>query len=99
MKYFNHWGYICPNGFDDNDASVICRDINPLYAGGIAYVLSEQNELRWLSNINCSGNEAYFSKCRPLKFGDISNCTTSQIVGSYCYSDAGKSFASASIQL
>ena len=35
MRHFDLWGYICADGFDDNDARVICRENG--YKGGFAY--------------------------------------------------------------
>jgi hypothetical protein len=35
VTHMNYPGYICPDGFDNNDANVLCKEAG--YAGGIAF--------------------------------------------------------------
>ena len=35
VRHFDLWGYVCADGFDDNDAMVVCRELN--FKGGFAY--------------------------------------------------------------
>ena len=45
VRHFDLWGYVCADGFDDNDAMVICRELN--FKGGFAY---NQYKFRYIRN-------------------------------------------------
>ncbi|XP_071095519.1 uncharacterized protein [Haliotis cracherodii] len=87
-------GYICPDGFDDREAMVICREKG--YTGGFAYTYYNRyysfytiSTVRWLSNINCDGSETYLSNCAGVRFGDTANCSSQGDAAVYCYQTSG----------
>ena len=84
---------MCPNGSDNNVASVICREKG--FAGGFAYVYPHYHyyyvsDLRWLSNVKCDGTESYLQRCRGVVFGDTADCKLIGDAAVYCYNNACK---------
>lgn len=69
------WGTICGWYWDDNDASVFCRQIGPEYNGG--YALREEedaaNMSKWMSYVACTGNETNLMECPHGGFGPNPN--------------------------
>ncbi|PVD37785.1 hypothetical protein C0Q70_00386 [Pomacea canaliculata] len=88
VQHMGYWGFVCPSGFDHNDANVICREVG--YTGGWAVVDKsyDSSSLRWLSNIDCDGSESHLSLCRNLVFGNVSNCGKTGIAAAYCNREA-----------
>ncbi|XP_025076892.1 scavenger receptor cysteine-rich type 1 protein M160-like [Pomacea canaliculata] len=92
VQHMGYWGFVCPSGFDHNDANVICREVG--YTGGWAVVDKsyDSSSLRWLSNIDCDGSESHLSLCRNLVFGNVSNCGKTGIAAAYCNREADTQF-------
>ncbi|PVD37781.1 hypothetical protein C0Q70_00382 [Pomacea canaliculata] len=88
VQHMGYWGFVCPSGFDHNDANVICREVG--YTGGWAVVDKsyDRSSLRWLSNIDCDGSESHLTRCRNLVFGNVSNCNTYGLAAVYCNREA-----------
>lgn len=86
MKYFGYSGVGCSEGFDDNDADVICRD-RGLF-GGFAYKYStdksNDHEVRFISNIDCDGSETQFTQCGNQDWGNIGDCSRDSVAAVYC---------------
>lgn len=91
IKYFDNWGYICPEGFDDNAARVVCREKG--FANGFAYVnnfgYTFPNQIRWLANVSCGGNEVHLSRCDIGQFGQFGECPGYGSAAAHCYNDQG----------
>ena len=73
--YNGQWGSVCDNGWDINDAKVVCRELGYRYAikalqGVYAPFGTGQ---RWLDNVACTGDEQYLSSC-PHSGWDSHNC-------------------------
>ena len=45
--------------------------------------------LRWLSNVNCSGQESYFGRCGNIRWGSIQSCADDVDAAAYCYQKSG----------
>ncbi|XP_033749618.1 deleted in malignant brain tumors 1 protein-like isoform X1 [Pecten maximus] len=91
VRHLDVWGTICPEGFDDRDAKVLCREMN--YRDGFSYYRHEFNSgprksLPWLSNLNCSSSEGYLARCGNLRWGDVRNCSLNTKAAVYCTSDS-----------
>ena len=82
--YQGVWGTICDDGWDDNDATVVCRELG--FLDGIAIQpFSEFNSGPvWLRQVECLGNESKLSLCPHSGIGSIGNCTHVQDVGVEC---------------
>ena len=85
------WGFICDNGFDLNDANVICKMLGHPYATA-ALVNGTANELYGtassgkkfiLNNLGCSGNEGSIFDC-PHDGEWNAKCKKKNISGVQC---------------
>ncbi|XP_039894316.1 deleted in malignant brain tumors 1 protein-like [Simochromis diagramma] len=83
--YGNTWGTVCDNGWDLNDAEVVCRELNcgtALQAPRSAYFGAVGGQI-WLDNVTCSGNESSLTQCQHLGFG-THTCGYYQTAGVIC---------------
>ena len=81
------WGTVCDDGWDINDANVVCREL------GYSYALSYQCCSRygagsgriWLDGVGCSGVEQRLLSCPHRGIGVLASCSHSEDVGVICY--------------
>ena len=80
------WGTVCDDGWDLNDAHVVCKELGlddvatakyAFYGGGRGQI--------WLNNLHCVGTESSINNCSHSGWG-INNCSHSQGVGVKCVS-------------
>ena len=85
IMYQGIWGTICDDGWDDIDATVVCRELGffngtttqrAQFESGTAYI--------WLTRVGCSGSENKLSHCMHSGAGHVGNCSHSQDVGIQC---------------
>ncbi|CAI9728058.1 deleted in malignant brain tumors 1 protein-like [Octopus vulgaris] len=84
IKFKERWGTICDEGWDDDDAVVVCRMIG--YSDGIAYKNAKYGPGTgpvWLHNVNCNGSEYSIANCNRLDWNS-SKCQHSQDAGVFC---------------
>ena len=71
------WGTVCDDGWDLNDAQVVCRQLGfgpAIIARDQAfYGESVQYAEIWLDNVNCIGTESALDDCSHNGWG-IGNC-------------------------
>ena len=85
IMYQGVWGTICVDGWDDNDATVVCRELGLFNA-----TTTRQNQYGsssgpvWLRQVNCSGNESKLSHCMHNGAGNIGECSHVQDVAVRC---------------
>ena len=85
MYYSGQWGTVCNNGWDLNDAQVVCRQLNL----GQALIIAPESFYGrstgriWLDNMNCLGYETSISKCSHAGWGNT-GCSHAQEAGVYC---------------
>lgn len=78
------WGTVCDDGFDGNDARVVCRQLG--YTSGIATYLGSVPDgigQIWLDDLGCVGTEAGLASCPSAGWG-IHNCVHGEDVGVSC---------------
>ena len=93
IMYQGIWGTICDDGWDDTDATVVCRELG--YSHGNA---TRQAQFGsgigpvWLHQVGCLGNESKLSHCIHPGAGNVGNCLHVQDAGVQCVGVNGNDF-------
>uniref|UniRef100_K7FHA6 Soluble scavenger receptor cysteine-rich domain-containing protein SSC5D n=1 Tax=Pelodiscus sinensis TaxID=13735 RepID=K7FHA6_PELSI len=74
------WGTVCDDGWDLNDAGVVCRQLS-CAPGGARF--GQGSERIWLDDVNCKGTEASLSECTARPWGDH-NCNHGEDASAMC---------------
>uniref|UniRef100_A0A3B4FIA4 Soluble scavenger receptor cysteine-rich domain-containing protein SSC5D n=1 Tax=Pundamilia nyererei TaxID=303518 RepID=A0A3B4FIA4_9CICH len=83
--YNNTWGTVCDDGWDINDAEVVCRELNcgtALKATKSTHFGEGRGSI-WLDDVSCSGSERSLTECQHRGFGKH-DCTHSKDAGVVC---------------
>ena len=85
VYYNGEWGAVCDNGWDINDAHVVC---NQLYLGGArnarhSAFYGQSSGKIWLDGLNCTGTEKSIEQCPHNGWGTQS-CNHSKTAGVKC---------------
>ena len=86
----NQWGTVCDDLWDDNDATVICKQLG--YSRGSARVstyFGEGSGLILLDNVNCGGRESSIFQCNHNIFGEH-DCKHHEDAGVICVGESSK---------
>ncbi|KAL8176300.1 UNVERIFIED_CONTAM: hypothetical protein K2H54_030384 [Gekko kuhli] len=79
------WGTVCENGWDINEAHVVCREVgcgDAIAASGGAQ-FGQGSGPTWIDEVTCTGSEDYLSKC-PAKTLAEHRCDHSKDAGVEC---------------
>ena len=90
IMYQGIWGTICDDGWDDNDATVVCRELG--YSHGNATRRAQFGSSTgpvWLRQVGCTGRESKLSYCLHDGASNIGDCSHEQDVGVQCYEANG----------
>ncbi|XP_073416269.1 scavenger receptor cysteine-rich domain-containing protein DMBT1-like isoform X14 [Dendrobates tinctorius] len=83
--YENAWGIVCDDGWDINDAHVVCRQLNcgkAVEALQNAYFGQGTGKML-LANVTCAGNEQYLWQCSHSEWGKH-DCRAHEDAGVIC---------------
>ena len=79
------WGTICDDGWDNIDATVVCRELGYLHGNATKQAqFGSGTDPVWLRQVNCSGSENKLSHCIHTGAGNVENCSHVQDVGVQC---------------
>ena len=88
-----HWGTICDDNWDANDADVVCRALN--YSGAVSApklaAYEQGNGHVWLDNVDCIGNESSIDQCKSNDWGE-NNCIHAEDAGVFCQDNVSASY-------
>ena len=83
--YQGMWGTICDDGWDDTDATVVCKELG--FFNGTATrqtFLGSISDPVWLNQVGCLGNESKLSHCKHGGAGNVGRCSHAQDAGVQC---------------
>ena len=89
VYYNGEWGTVCDDGWDDNDAGVVCRQLGFGSSGtaiGSAGFGQGSGSI-WLNSVTCTGSETSFLNCGHLGVGFTSSCYHNEDAGVRCSGD------------
>lgn len=81
----NQWGTICSDGWDINDADIVCKQLGFPQAtqayGGASY--GKGTGPIWMAGVACTGSESFLDECSHDGWGN-NNCTHSNDASVQC---------------
>ena len=85
MFFDGQWGTVCDDGFDVDEAQVICRTLG---YGMVTSVhpsahFGQGSDPIWLDDVDYRGDESEITHCAHLRLGSH-NCAHSEDVGVVC---------------
>ena len=85
IMYQGIWGTICDDGWDDIDATIVCRELG-FFNGTTAIqpLFQFSSGPVWLNQVKCLGNESKLSQCSYNGFGNVGNCSHAQHAAVQC---------------
>ena len=84
--YQGIWGTICDDGWDDNDATVVCRELGFSYGNTTRQAqFGSGTGPVWLRQVDCTGSESKLSHCTHTGASNTLGCSHAQDVGVQCY--------------
>ena len=88
VYYNNTWGTVCDDGWDLNDAAVVCRELG--FPGANVYsccaAFGQGTGPIWLDDVQCTGSERFLSTCTHPGWGvHVHSCSHGEDAGVFCH--------------
>ena len=85
MYHNGEWGTVCGNGWDLNDAQVVCNELGIGNAFAVRHnaFYGQGSGMIWLDGLNCNHSELTIANCSHKGWG-ITNCSHSHDAGVKC---------------
>ena len=85
VYYNGEWGTVCDDGWDLNDAQVVCRQLGfgPVIDVRHDAYYGEGSGQVWLGKLNCTGTESNIEDCSHSGWG-IEDCSHTEDAGVEC---------------
>lgn len=81
------WGTVCDDGWDLNEAQVVCRQLG--FPGAVSAVAGgtygDGSGPIWLDDVSCNGSESFLSSCHFKAWG-VTDCSHKEDAGVVCES-------------
>ena len=90
VNYNGEWGIVCDDGWDDTDASVVCRQLGFGSSGtaiGVTRAAITSSGLpkpALLDGVVCTGSETTLASCAHYGVNITKNCKHSRFAGVNC---------------
>ena len=93
MYYHNYyqWGTVCDDGWDDTDASVVCRQLG-FGSSGTAVTsagFGQGSGTILLDSVSCNGSELILARCGHLGVNVTRSCSHAEDAGVRCSGEQG----------
>ena len=90
VYYNGEWGTVCDDGWDLNDAQVVCRQLGfgPAIAARDSAFYGQGRGQIWLNNLDCIDTEYNIEDCSHSGWG-IGDCSHTKDAGVQCASLIG----------
>lgn len=92
--YNEQWGTVCSDGWDAQDATVVCRQLGYPHVAAL-FVASTPfgvgNGPIWLDEVACNGTEANLTECHSNPIGE-SDCSHYEDAGVLCSAEGRFAF-------
>ena len=95
VNYNGEWGTVCNGGWDDTDASVVCKHLGFGSSGRVvgSAGFGQGSGPILLDKVTCTGSESTLTSCGHLGIGIIRSCSHSDDAGMRCLHAQGCNYS------
>lgn len=85
VYHSGQWGTVCDDGWDIDDANVVCRQLgfSSAFSATCCAAYGQGSDPTWLDDVNCQGTEASLFECTHRGWGE-EDCSHSEDASVVC---------------